>query len=69
MNAQICWAKLGSIRWKRPKPNFARCCTGRRARIKALLLDQHVLGGMGNIYTDESLVARADSIPSGWAQI
>ena len=28
---------------------------GRRARIKALLLDQHVLRGMGNIYTDESL--------------
>lgn len=27
----------------------------RRARIKALLLDQHILGGMGNIYTDESL--------------
>ncbi|MGD0957064.1 MAG: bifunctional DNA-formamidopyrimidine glycosylase/DNA-(apurinic or apyrimidinic site) lyase [Candidatus Acidiferrales bacterium] len=28
---------------------------GRRARIKTLLLDQHVLRGMGNIYTDESL--------------
>jgi formamidopyrimidine-DNA glycosylase len=28
---------------------------GRRARIKALLLDQKVLSGMGNIYTDESL--------------
>ena len=28
---------------------------GRRARIKALLLDQRVLRGMGNIYTDESL--------------
>jgi formamidopyrimidine-DNA glycosylase len=28
---------------------------GRRARIKALLLDQHVMRGMGNIYTDESL--------------
>jgi formamidopyrimidine-DNA glycosylase len=27
----------------------------RRARIKALLLDQHVFGGMGNIYTDEAL--------------
>ncbi|HEV2289117.1 MAG TPA: bifunctional DNA-formamidopyrimidine glycosylase/DNA-(apurinic or apyrimidinic site) lyase [Candidatus Acidoferrales bacterium] len=27
----------------------------RRARIKALLLDQSVLRGMGNIYTDESL--------------
>jgi formamidopyrimidine-DNA glycosylase len=28
---------------------------GRRARIKALLLDQSVLRGLGNIYTDESL--------------
>jgi formamidopyrimidine-DNA glycosylase len=27
----------------------------RRARIKALLLDQHVLCGIGNIYADESL--------------
>jgi formamidopyrimidine-DNA glycosylase len=27
----------------------------RRARLKALLLDQHVLRGIGNIYTDESL--------------
>lgn len=29
--------------------------SSRRARIKALLLDQHVVRGMGNIYTDESL--------------
>jgi formamidopyrimidine-DNA glycosylase len=29
--------------------------SGRRARIKALLLNQSVLRGMGNIYTDESL--------------
>ena len=28
---------------------------GRRRRIKALLLDQHFLVGLGNIYTDESL--------------
>ena len=27
----------------------------RRARVKALLLDQHVLRGVGNIYADESL--------------
>jgi len=27
----------------------------RRARVKALLLDQHVLRGIGNIYADESL--------------
>lgn len=31
-----------------------RIC-GRRARIKALLLDQSVLRGVGNIYADESL--------------
>jgi formamidopyrimidine-DNA glycosylase len=34
---------------------FRAMLQGRRARIKALLLDQHVMGGMGNIYTDESL--------------
>jgi len=34
---------------------FAAALGSRRARIKALLLDQHVLRGMGNIYTDESL--------------
>jgi formamidopyrimidine-DNA glycosylase len=34
---------------------FAAALHARRAHIKALLLDQHVLRGMGNIYTDESL--------------
>jgi formamidopyrimidine-DNA glycosylase len=34
---------------------FSARLAGRRARIKALLLDQRVLRGMGNIYTDESL--------------
>jgi formamidopyrimidine-DNA glycosylase len=34
---------------------FGAALRARRARIKALLLDQHVLRGMGNIYTDESL--------------
>jgi formamidopyrimidine-DNA glycosylase len=34
---------------------FAQVLRGRRARVKALLLDQHVLRGMGNIYCDESL--------------
>jgi formamidopyrimidine-DNA glycosylase len=34
---------------------FAARMGARRARVKALLLDQHVLRGMGNIYTDESL--------------
>ncbi|HVA72529.1 MAG TPA: bifunctional DNA-formamidopyrimidine glycosylase/DNA-(apurinic or apyrimidinic site) lyase [Candidatus Limnocylindrales bacterium] len=34
---------------------FRSRLAGRRARVKALLLDQRVLRGMGNIYTDESL--------------
>ncbi len=34
---------------------FARLFTGRRATIKSLLLDQHLLRGLGNIYSDEAL--------------
>jgi formamidopyrimidine-DNA glycosylase len=34
---------------------FASLFRGRRARVKALLLDQSVLRGVGNIYADESL--------------
>jgi formamidopyrimidine-DNA glycosylase len=34
---------------------FRARVAGRRAMIKALLLDQRVLSGLGNIYTDESL--------------
>ena len=34
---------------------FAERIRGSRARIKALLLDQSVLRGVGNIYADESL--------------
>ena len=34
---------------------FSALIRGRRARIKAMLLDQSVLRGVGNIYADESL--------------
>src|SRR5437870_13356740 len=37
------------------KDEFRNRVCGRRARIKALLLDQSVLRGVGNIYADESL--------------
>jgi len=37
------------------KEEFVKRIRGRRARIKALLLDQAVLRGVGNIYADESL--------------
>jgi formamidopyrimidine-DNA glycosylase len=30
-------------------------CTGRKRMLKPLLLDQHVIAGLGNIYVDESL--------------
>ena len=34
---------------------FSKRLAGRRARIKALLLDQRIFRGIGNIYADESL--------------
>ncbi|MCU1315907.1 MAG: Formamidopyrimidine-DNA glycosylase [Candidatus Acidoferrum typicum] len=37
------------------KEEFVNRICGRHARIKALLLDQSVLRGVGNIYADESL--------------
>jgi formamidopyrimidine-DNA glycosylase len=36
-------------------PEFVRRIQRRKARVKALLLDQSVLRGVGNIYADESL--------------
>ncbi len=36
---------------------FARRVKPRRVPVKALLLDQHVLAGVGNIYADEALFA------------
>jgi formamidopyrimidine-DNA glycosylase len=34
---------------------LARACAGRRVVLKALLLDQHVVAGVGNIYASEAL--------------
>jgi formamidopyrimidine-DNA glycosylase len=47
--------KLGLDALEATRKEFIAQLRGRRARIKALLLDQSVLRGMGNIYTDESL--------------
>jgi formamidopyrimidine-DNA glycosylase len=46
---------LGADPLEVSESEFRRLITSRRARIKALLLDQTVFRGMGNIYTDESL--------------
>jgi formamidopyrimidine-DNA glycosylase len=47
--------KLGLDALEASESQFFAVVRSRRARIKALLLDQSVLRGMGNIYTDESL--------------
>jgi formamidopyrimidine-DNA glycosylase len=47
--------QLGLDPLEASQADFRAQLAGRRARIKALLLDQHVFRGMGNIYTDESL--------------
>lgn len=39
------------------RERFTEMLAGRRAQIKALLLDQRFLAGLGNIYVDESLFA------------
>ena len=48
-------APLGSDPLELSETEFAARIGGRRARVKALLLDQRVLRGLGNIYADESL--------------
>jgi len=47
--------RFGADPLEAPLDEFTRRIGERRARIKALLLDQHVLRGVGNIYADESL--------------
>ncbi len=48
-------APLGAEPLELPRAEFRRRLGSRRAGLKALLLDQHVLRGLGNIYADESL--------------
>lgn len=47
--------KLGAEPLEISASEFVALFRGRGARLKALLLDQSVLRGMGNIYADESL--------------
>lgn len=49
------WRSLGPEPLEIDAPDFVALFRGRRGRIKALLLDQTVIAGIGNIYADESL--------------
>ncbi len=48
-------ARLGPEPLEQSFKEFARALKGRRTRVKALLLDQRFLRGLGNIYADEAL--------------
>ncbi len=50
------WARLGPEPLDMDEDAFALAVRGSRA-VKVVLLDQHVLAGVGNIYADESLHA------------
>jgi formamidopyrimidine-DNA glycosylase len=47
--------RFGADPLETPIDDFVKGIQARRARIKALLLDQRVIRGVGNIYADESL--------------
>ncbi|MEG2140909.1 MAG: bifunctional DNA-formamidopyrimidine glycosylase/DNA-(apurinic or apyrimidinic site) lyase, partial [Bilophila sp.] len=49
------WNKLGPEPLDMSPEDFVACFANRRGAIKALLLNQQVLAGCGNIYADESL--------------
>src|SRR6056297_4037 len=57
------WENAGGLNKLGPEPlskeftlkKFKEALSSRKAKIKALLLNQKFLAGMGNIYTDESL--------------
>ena len=51
-------ASSGPSRWASGRPaDLARALAGRKAPVKAALLDQRVVAGVGNIYADEALFA------------
>lgn len=66
------YAGLGPEPLEISPQDFQELFKGRRGRIKALILNQKIIAGIGNIYADESLFragirpdARADAISAG----
>ncbi len=51
------WAELGPDAATLRTAGLKRACRERRVPIKALLLDQKAIAGIGNIYADEALFA------------
>lgn len=55
LHAMPFFAALGPEPLETGAEDFAKLFRGRKAAMKALLLDQEVIAGIGNIYADESL--------------
>lgn len=49
------WRELGPEPLELAEHGFKTCLAGRDAALKAVLLDQKAIAGIGNIYADESL--------------
>jgi len=63
------WATLGPEPLDVDRETFIEQFAERRKAVKALLLDQTVIAGVGNIYADESLFRagiRPDARPGDW---
>lgn len=60
------YATLGPEPLEIGEDAFLRLFEGRRSQVKSLLLDQHFIAGIGNIYADESLF-RAGILPHAQA--
>lgn len=61
------WSELGPDALAATAEDLLRAAAGSRRALKALLLDQSVLAGVGNIYADEALYAArlAPQMPAG----
>lgn len=71
------WSKLGPDALEADGPHLARSLQRSRRPVKAALLDQEIIAGVGNIYADEALFgagidprARCDRLRAGdWARL
>lgn len=49
------WSQMGPDPFQLKSIDLKHIFDGRKRAVKAVLLEQHLIGGMGNIYVDESL--------------
>jgi len=61
------WSKMGEDPFNLKPMRFHKLLQNRNRPVKSLLLEQHIIGGMGNIYVDESLFrAKIHPLRKAW---